>query len=182
MYYPDSKVIWFRIPRTGTNATAAYLKKIGVNPINHTKGKVRHLLPDRIKALHPEAWESPLTLKFSVVRNPWDRLVSQYAHRFRKGEATEDFDLWLFGPDRKMSWKRIQPQVAWYPSAEKIGRFEHLEESLHEIFPQGKDIPVEYVNVSTNRDRDYRGYYTAKSKAYVNKLESRLIKDYGYEF
>ena len=36
--------------------------------------------------------------------------------------------------------------------------------------------------MSTNRDRDYRGYYTAKSKAYVRKLESKLIKEYGYEF
>ena len=66
----DHKLIFIHIPRTGGTSIEYFFTK-------ETEVEAKHTFPVGWKNDHPEEWET--YFKFSSVRNPWDRAVSQWA-------------------------------------------------------------------------------------------------------
>jgi hypothetical protein len=133
---------------------------------------------------------------FTMVRNPWDRMVSYY-HWLRE----QDFDHTAVLLARTLSFERfvMHPQTQGSVKASPYGhylrdaggrdrtgaaiRLENLADDLapveaHLGFKLG-DIP--HVNASA-RHRDYRGYYTDETAEIVAEICQDDIARFGYAF
>ena len=133
---------------------------------------------------------------FTLVRNPWDRMVSYYHwlrdQRFDHPAVTlarsQDFAGFLRQPEvtdslRAQPFGRYVVDAGGVDRANLYIRLEHLTEDLapleaHLGFRLG-DIPR--VNLS-NRDRDWRRYYGDSEAEIVRELCETDIKRFGYVF
>lgn len=139
--------------------------------------------------------ELPHFMLFALVRNPWDRLVSYY-HWLRDQHFDHPaviaakrlgFDAFLRDP-QVAAGLRANPARRYATDA--TGRewpcvFVRLEQFAHDIAPVeehlGFTIKLERENTS-NRDPDYRRYYSAELAEYVADLLSEDATRFGYRF
>jgi hypothetical protein len=142
--------------------------------------------------------------KFSIVRNPWDRLVSAYFFLKGGGWGTLDNELftrelsgfkdfndfvqrWLCKENAMISHQVFKPQNHFildkYEIVELdyIGRFEDLENSFKAIT---KSLKIESSLVFANQSKHnvYRDYYNEKSKRIVSKVYEKDIDYLKYVF
>lgn len=140
------------------------------------------------RCLPPEVYDG--LFKFAFVRNPWDRLVSRYAHLLRstdrrrhgfisKLEKFEDFLKW-----------EIQRGSAQYPYVTNaqgdqivdfIGHYERLAEDFEKVCARLK-IQAELPHANISEHRDYRSYYTPETREFVAKEFRRDIEMFHYNF
>lgn len=147
--------------------------------------------------LGPTEYESKF--KFCFVRNPWDKVVSEY--RFRiwtyQNELTSDmkFSQWLkltyVDKDPKyFDWpKMFLPQLEWITdekgamAVDFVGKFENLQEDFYVI---SDAIKIDRQHLGhENRSRksaNYRHYYDCETKAIVERHFKADIEYFGYEF
>jgi hypothetical protein len=131
----------------------------------------------------------------TLVRNPWDRLVSYYhwlrvqafAHPAVGLAKAHDFSGFLNHPQTLASL-RLWPYGAYLrlPSgAEKQSLFIRLEHYAEDAKPLeahlGFALPLGRVNES-DRARDWRGYYSDKDAALVAEVCAEDIARFGYRF
>ncbi len=144
-------------------------------------------------------------LKFGVIRNPWDRFVSAYYHsislaRSRRDKwavttrkkmeqfpSFEDFCL-KSGEDEFFSHGHFTPQIDFYQGATGCThflRYDNLKKEFRNFAREylGMCLKLEaQVNVSPERERDYRLHYTPKSQAIIGKRYEADITAFGFEF
>jgi hypothetical protein len=123
--------------------------------------------------------------KFSFERNPWDRQVSWYHYKTKSKTMKPAFD--AFNRDKKRAYVE---NFDLYSEADTIildfvGRYEALEAGFAEVLGAvgltGRaTLPV--TNVSKNKDRDYRSYYTGESRDLIANWYRREIAHFGYTF
>jgi len=66
-----------------------------------------------------------------------------------------------------------------------VGRYESLDEDLRTALKRAgveRHLEVPRTNVTPNRERDYRSYYTPRTRALVADWYAREIVLLGYEF
>ncbi|MFT6607082.1 MAG: hypothetical protein ACJA2X_002285 [Halocynthiibacter sp.] len=133
---------------------------------------------------------------FTLVRNPWDRMVSYYhwlqeqsfAHEAVTLAKAHGFSAFLNHPQIVASLQ-ASPYRSYMIGADGreycalYARLEHLNEDLapleaHLGFSLGD---VTRANVS-KRDRDYRGYYTEADANALAGIAAPDIAQFGYEF
>ncbi len=130
---------------------------------------------------------------FTLVRNPWDRMVSYY-HWLQEQSFTHpavalakevDFSTFLNAPTTKASMKAT-PYGHYVTDArgkEKCDAFIRLEylqtdcQALWEHLGFQLELPV---NNQSTRDRDYRKYYSNRDSALVKTLFDHDIARFGY--
>ena len=137
--------------------------------------------------------------KFCFVRNPWDKVVSEF--RFRiwtyQNELTSDasFAEWVRlayvdKDSRYHDWpKMFLPQLEWITDEEGriavdfVGRFENLQNDFDIVCGAIKigRQPLCHENRSRETGR-YRSYYDSETKAIVEELFKADIEYFGYEF
>jgi hypothetical protein len=129
--------------------------------------------------------------KFSFVRNPWDRIVSEYEYRQRRHKL--DFKSFLFkrlpSPGPSDGYRHILSQHCFlYDENEKqlvdfIGRFENLQSDFDLVCRHLgiNDAKLPHRNKSFGR-KHYADYYDAESKEYVAQLYRKDIRLFGYTF
>jgi hypothetical protein len=157
---------------------------------------------------YPKQWNEYLT--FTVVRNPWDRVVSAFAYakmersywhdakmqphpdyELLKGMGFQEFCGFLKQNARQLQHESWFPQYLWVTEerdrkiatvVRRVLRYENLDEH----FPMLKaelgisDVALPHVNKS---DRgSYLDYYDAESAQIVADLYEMDIKLFGYEF
>ncbi len=131
----------------------------------------------------------------TLVRNPWDRLVSYYhwlrvqgfAHPAVGLAKAHEFSGFLNHPQTVASL-RLWPYCAYLrlPSgAEKPSLFIRLEHYAEDAKPLeahlGFALPLGRVNES-ERARDWRGYYSDRDAALVAEICAEDIARFGYRF
>ena len=129
--------------------------------------------------------------KFAVVRNPWDRLVSEYEYiktqpthsRFKKLSAMPfvefiDYQSQRYDAHQVNALKLKNGQLG----CDFIGKLETLEQSLKVV---GAKIDVDFSalpHINQVQRRDYRTYYDEASRGRVEKLWQADIEAFQYDF
>lgn len=143
------------------------------------------LTPDEIAGL----------LVFTLVRNPWDRMVSYYHwlqvqsfdHPAVRLAKTSDFSMFLNNPATVASLHaypvvryltdatgRVQPGLCL--------RLEHLDQDIAPLAAHlGFTPKLPHANASA-RPRDWRPFYSAADAALLGRLAAADITRFGYRF
>ena len=132
----------------------------------------------------------------TLVRNPWDRAVSYYHWLRRQSFAhpavglakAQDFSGFLNHPQTRTAL-RLWPYTAYLRDgagverASLFARLEFLDTDLapFEAHLGLRLLPLPRANAS-DRDRDWRGYYSDADAALMQALATEDIARFGYRF
>jgi chondroitin 4-sulfotransferase 11 len=144
-----------------------------------------------------DKWDT--AYKFTLVRNPWDKVVSHYEYR-RKKNKTEiasrniPFSDWVrmtYGENKDTFYynnpRSFQPQVEWLKdnegniSIDFIGKFESIDKDFIQIKTIiGLDAELPHLNAS--KRVDYQSYYDDETRDIVARWFREDIEVFGYKF
>ncbi|MBK8973381.1 MAG: sulfotransferase family 2 domain-containing protein [Hahellaceae bacterium] len=152
------------------------------------------------------------TTKFSFVRNPWARLVSEY--KFRNHNIRFTFKDWVMNrlpaPDMSDAYRHIVPQVAFTHSndgrclVDFVGKMETLQKDFDVVAAHlgFEDSTLPHINetkknasyglnwkvrkwLMSHRQKEfknYRDYYDDSLRQIVGKMYERDIDTFKYTF
>jgi hypothetical protein len=191
--FDDTKAIFVHIPKcAGVSVNKAIFGNLAGG---HTT------LDDYLNVFEPRCIVS--YFKFTVVRNPWDRLVSAFQflkaggfnaedRNWSSGELGQfnDFDQFVKGwlnKENIWKWHHFRPQYHYIlerrgkVQLDFIGFLENLEEDFRYIAERlGLDCRLQHVNKSEHND--YRDYYNEETMRIVADVYDTDIKLLGYNF
>jgi len=141
----------------------------------------KHKIPDEIKKLDPDVWDS--YFKFMFVRNPWDRFVSFFHRRMVEEESTvKDFSEFVHSDQ---FWL-LKPQTIWFhKDLNFIGRFESLHEDFLRVCRKVGVNTNRLSHIRTGKPRQlphYSCYYNEETKGIIADVYREDIDMFGYEF
>lgn len=143
--------------------------------------------------------------KFTFVRNPWDRLVSAYLYMKNGGRNKEDYD---WSTKVLSPYKNFEEFVIGWLKEENIRQGLHFRPQYEFLCSKGSTIEVDFIghfeniandydyikskigmgrelgcyNKTGNKKKDYRRYYTGRTKEIVEYIYREDIKLFGYDF
>ncbi|MBA3387690.1 MAG: sulfotransferase family 2 domain-containing protein [Chthoniobacterales bacterium] len=200
------RCIFVHIPKTGGTSVENLIWPMprtandlwmGFRDNYHNKyqtGGLQHLLATQIRSeVGSEIFSA--YYKFSFVRNPWDRAVSQFASMagredlrdfigMKKGDSFKQY-LTLTSKRKHVQW---EPQVNFLrdPAGELlvdyIGKFERLGESVLHVL---STLGVEAKTIPRTRKRRwgrYSAYYDDESRETIAEIYKLDIETFGYAF
>lgn len=151
---------------------------------------------------YPNVFDS--YFKFAFVRNPWDRIYSQYRYlRYNRNEpfaqatfrdfilACEDFrqrDACLFGRNSHIFRRHTGNQLDWLTvngveRVDFIGRFENLQADFAAIARRlGVELHLAHDNQSAHPAANYHAAYDPQTSELVASWHSKDIERFGYVF
>lgn len=191
-YFPYRKgkrdFVFIHINKTGGTSIS---KAIGMPKKQHYTAK------ETIEIIGSERWDR--AFKFTIVRNPWDKVWSHYNYRVRINEtglrdAGLAFNDWVaktYGEPKDKRFydqpKMFAPQVDWLldqagnNEIDFVGRFENLNEDFRkiaEIIGVNSELP--HLNKSTREK--YQQHYSDQSKEIIRVWFAKDIEAFGYSF
>ncbi len=140
-----------------------------------------------------------MAYKFSMVRNPWDKVVSHYKYRERTnqtGMGTNKiaFEQWVactYGAEKNPLYydnpKMFQPQVAWLRNQsgqidlDFVGRFENLEADF-EVIKKQLSLRRRLPHLNKSEQRDFRDFYNERTYSIVAEWFAEDIRCFDYSF
>jgi len=178
--------IFIHINRTGGSSIE---KALGI-PLEHRRAAAK------LNELGKKTWEEKFI--FSVIRNPWDKVVSHYWHRWNRDQAgiqTDEigFSEWVLltygkqDPKYYHKPKMFQPQIWWLADengkllVDKIIRFENLEEGFHEVC-QHLGIDRELPHLKSSPREGYRQYYKPETRLIVREWFRDDLDRFHYQY
>lgn len=148
-----------------------------------------HATAREVKSFLEKEWNS--YFKFCFVRNPFEKVVSDYIYTTRNGRGDVSFHNFV-----KMIKKRNEKKSIVHPrikswdiiSTERglemdyVGRYERIKEDAEQIFKKiGINFEDEKFPYTKNiKDYDYRDYYGEEEKNIVSNLFKEEIEYFGY--
>jgi hypothetical protein len=157
-------------------------------------GGLQHLLATQIRTeVGTELFS--IYYKFSIVRNPWDKAVSQFSSMDTRGDLRDFIEmkkggsfktyLELIGKKRHVQW---EPQVRFLHDSngdllvDYIGRYESFADSVfHVLNAIGVSVnAIPHENAS--RRGPYEQYYDAESREMIAAMYAADIEAFGYSF
>jgi sulfotransferase famil protein len=149
-------------------------------------GFYNHMPAEQARALLDDdtAWRG--YFKFAFDRNPWDRQVSFYHHRYRREETPPPFASFIKGDARARINNYEIYSIGGDVAVDFVGRYERLEEDLKHALGQvglNLDQPLPRAKTTFRKsDKPYRDYYDADTRAIVGDWYAREIELLDYVF
>ena len=148
----------------------------------------KHMPARKIKKLvGPKIWKE--YFKFTIERNPFDKLVSYYFmkksdEKHSCGNSFKEFVLNCKNEVRNFPKGANIYSLKGEIALDYIGHFETLEKDLDFIC---KKLGLPNLNLGRKKsgfrpDRDYRKYYDEETKEIVSKHYAKEIEAFGYKF
>ena len=132
-----------------------------------------------------EMWSEYLT--FTIVRNPWDRIVSLYFFRSSQFERYVPFSRWLRSEPRSHLSTARRYMQSGEVIVDRAIRYERLTEELAGVW-QDLDIgttpqlPRAKGGIRPKRTRDWRAFYSDDDALFVAEVCCAEIDLFGYSF
>ena len=209
------KFIFIHVQRTGGRSIKAAISKFdreAWDTIGHHQAESgkelygAHLFARDVREhLGDEIWNS--YFKFSIVRNPWDRLVSWYNKIVINGPKTNfPHKLWQYFREHATSFEAFLQCTDVIVEAhgearsfafnqidhlgdsngkilvDYVGRFEQLSESFAEISRRIGLPDVRLPVTHRVRHKHYSTYYSEETRRLVAERFQRDIDTFGYQF
>ena len=149
-------------------------------------GFYNHMPAEEAKALlnDDKAWRS--YFKFAFDRNPWDRQVSWYHHRYSRKDTPPPFSDFIYADRRARINNYEIYSLGGQPAVDFVGRFETLEQDLrHALGQVGLELEGALPRAKTNFRQNalpYRDYYDGDTSLIVGDWYKREIALLGYAF
>ena len=140
-----------------------------------------HSTPDQIRdSLGRNFWSK--ADKIINVRNPFDLLVSGYFFNHPSSQNRPDFEEWLRGRS-----PRPFPFISYLDASWTVIRYEALEEdstrALNSMgMPVPGRLPQHKTGIRPSDSRDYRDFYSPKTRRIVEGNYADWLEVFGYEF
>lgn len=150
-----------------------------------------------INVIGQKKWDA--AYKFTVIRNPWDKVVSQYKHNIKVNSSNMankkiSFKDWVgctYGePKDEFYYARPQmfyPQVDWLKNRQgkididKIIRFENLNSGINEVF-ESLSIDRKLPHLNRTPKTSYRDFYDDESRQIIADWFHEDIREFRYIF
>jgi len=176
------KYIFVHINKTGGTSVEAKLRKIS----KHHGNKHYNIIKYRNLANNEHGFEN--YFKFTIVRNPWDRLVSNYFFRKRRGKSTSiSFKDWVV-KNKFDGCNAKHTQLSWISDEtgeliiDFIGRFENLQEDFNIICERIGVPHQQLAHKNKSKHKHYTEYYDEETKQIVAEKYAKDIEYFGYKF
>ena len=204
MYCPKTKVLFVHIPKCAGQTIAAYfLTNAGLSWDDREQYLMQgndnpKLGPPQVAHFTLEEYYSseilpPETIydaiKFTVVRNPWARLWSEYNFNWRSICEWDDF--FDFFPTRiidchetgRDALRHIKPQVEFIEDGIEVLRFENLDAGFSD-FCQRHDLPDVGLHNKMNMQNTapYQSAYNERQIEIVGDFYRHDIEMFDYKF
>ena len=139
------------------------------------------------KLMPPELFEA--YFKFAFVRNPWDRLVSEYEFIRRRPDHGRyskvikmDFEKYIVYQSKRSDAHQINMLADKNGNLlmDFIGKFENLYEDWNRVTDKLGIQNKQLTHRKKAGIKDYDSYYTEKTRALVSELWRKDIVAFGY--
>ena len=174
-----------------------HINKTGGTSVARALGnRRRHRTARELEAEYGPLWKQKF--RFSIVRNPWDRVVSHYHYRVMTNESGLAEDQIAFRDWVKLAYGAEDPKYCDRPkqfgaqwnwlsdqsgncNVDYIMRFENLEEDFITLCSKlNRRASLPHLNRS-NRG-DYRSYFDSETKEIIAARFRVDLEKFGYEF
>jgi hypothetical protein len=191
--FDDHEAIFVHVPKcAGVSVSRALFGGIGGGHAT---------LDQYLVIFEPRCIES--YFKFTIARNPWDRLVSAYFF-LRNGGYADDDRQWF--NEELGGYAGFDDFVRGWLSRENIWKWSHFIPQYHYILDRRERVPLDFVGFFENLDADfahiatklrvaatlpkhntsrhdgYQGYYTDETRRIVQEVYAEDIRLLGYRF
>lgn len=151
---------------------------------------------EKIEEIGRDNWDKKLT--FTIVRNPWDKVVSHYHYRVDTNQTNLrdkpiEFGEWVkraYGDQDTFYYnnpRMFMPQIDWIADengkilVDKIIHFENLNAEFGEVLQKlARNTTLPHVKKSGHQH--YREYYDQETIEIVRNWFERDIERFGYQF
>lgn len=168
---------------------------IRISGLERKKRKIiclQHLGAVEIKKKYKrEIWDN--YFKFAFVRNPWDRVVSEYHYISQQRKDLRELlglslgDSFIDYVNKINVSKKIETQLSYISDENKniivdfAGKFENLDKDFQKVC-QKINFSGSLKKVNASGHKHYQEYYTEAAKRMIGRLYGDDIKAFGYEF
>lgn len=192
--YNNLKCVFVHVPKTAGTS----IEKCLVDVDDKTKVVGGHSTSDALLKHRTKEFSNYFT--FTIVRNPWDRLLSAYLYmlkmdtndilgnaEIKKHTTFDSFVMNYCTPETINNNMHLKPQYLFVCIDDKIGvdywgKYENLNESWKIVCHKlGKDIQLPWLNQS-NSKKEFKSFYTRPAIEKVRKLYQKDIQLFGYKF
>jgi hypothetical protein len=133
--------------------------------------------------------------KFSFVRNPWDKAVSQFSYMKKREDLRE-----YIGMDENDTFKKylelicVKPHVQWSPQfkfitdssgqamVDFVGKFENFEQDALDVMRKLGLSVQKIPHTNKSEHRPYSEYYDSESIEMVRSIYQVDIEMFNYSF
>lgn len=200
----EHKVIFVHIPRTAGESIENCLSMYGGEPSQFFWGTVDNLdvlqhntaRELKLKIHNDTIWDE--YTKFSVIRNPFSKAVSEYHWYLRYGPHCT-FEEWVMSLENRIAINRAiniseighnMPQRSFlfdedkHLMMDKVIKFENLEEEFND-FLAAQDIVAAIPSASMTKSQmlleDFRDYYNENTAEIVEKIYQEDLSVFSYD-
>jgi hypothetical protein len=125
---------------------------------------------------------------WTLVRNPWDRLVSTYKDKASKGYGpwcnfkNLTFSDFIINKEGIKNSHTCVQKTQFPPNIDFIGRFENLQEDFNTICDKIGMPRQELPHKNKSKHKHYTEYYDDETRQIVAEKFAKDIEYFGYEF